>query len=318
MSGNENQEENKIPHADNDFLQQRWPGCKPFLTPCKGALIFLFFGIVSFAIGIPYFIVSKDMKEFIYDYTDLDFGTITANFTVDKNLTGNVWMYYQITHFFQNNFIYSSSKSLDQLNGLSYEKASTKLCDSVRYADENETKIFLPCGAVPHSVFNDSFTFGSGFPSLDRDSITPKDYQKAVKNFGSGYTSENTVFVINETEFPDGVHNKDFINWIQISPFSKFIKTYAKLGSNLEKGTYNVTINNNYPVKPFDGTKSIVFYEVKWMGSANKNAGIFFIVIGGVSFVLAVIFFLLQLTNAMPVFKVVVVDRHSSNMSFIH
>lgn len=309
----------KIPHEDNDFLQQRWPGCEPFLRPLMASIIFFIFTLICLAIGIPFYISSKDMKQFEFDYTDLDFGNVSTTFKLDRDLKGDIWMFYKIRHFFQNNFVYSSSKSYDQLEGKSRAKANTRLCDSVRYADADKKKVYIPCGAVPMSIFNDTYTFDSNFPKIKTDSITPKYYRNAVHDIGEGYTDENSVKVIDETRFPGGMKNQNFINWLLISPFSTFIKTWGKLDTKeLKKGDYQIQIENNYPVKPFDGKKSIVFIEVSWMGGANKGAGLFFIIVAIISFVCAIIFILLHILNCMPVYRAVVISHAAADLTNIH
>lgn len=308
----------EIPHSDNKFLQQRIPGCKPFLTPMAGAVILFMFSIITVTPAIFLLITTKNMKKFEFDYTEFSEINITTKITIPEDMHGNIWIYYKIKAFYQNSFIYSSSKSYDQLFGVPYHKASTKLCDSVEFADDDHTKKYMPCGAVPKSIFNDTFFFDHNFPKIRRTDITPKNYIKPMKPIDSSYNTNNSVFVLDENKFPGGFKNEDFINWMLISPFPTFKKTWGKLDTNLLKsGTYEILISNNYPVKSFGGHKSLVIEEVRWFGGNNIIAAYLLLAMTALSFIFGIVCLILSITNSMPVYRFVNIQRTASTMSLI-
>lgn len=51
----------------------------------------------------------------------------------------------------------------------------------------------------------------------------------------------------------------------------------------------SLTYNPDYPVKIFEGTKSVVFTNVSWMGGKNQFLGIAYLVIGSLCIVMAIV-----------------------------
>ena len=298
----------KIPHADSKFKQQKIAACRPFLTPCSAAIIYAVFSAVSLIVGLIYFFESRGMYEQVIPYPENCGQTCTATFTVPEDEKGPIFVYYQIENLYQNNFLYGSSKSWSQLTGGGYKKTSDlKSCAPMILADpNNETysgNILVPCGAVPNSVFNDTFTFNSEFPEIFDKDISLKSFRELFKAPSDVYKGD--VQWLSEAMFPGGQTNERFINWVQIAPFKKFRKLWGKTAENsvLKAGEYSITIDNNFPVDSFDGKKSLVVAQVKWLGGKNDFFGIFFLVMCGISGTLSILFFVLYVTHALPLYR---------------
>ena len=321
-----------IPNAKSKFRQQRLPACRPFLTPLTATIVYFVFFVVSLVFGLVYFKSSHDIFELEIPYSDKcdkDQSTIGTNcefnVTINNDVEGPIYIYYQLTHFYQNNFLYGDSKNWDQLRGKSYKKEKDlKSCDPMAEApeykrDKNFTKyVYVPCGAVSLSVFNDTFNVeGENVPSFSDDDITLKNFKKLFKKPASVY--DGSEHWMNTTIFPGEQTNPHFINWVQLAPFSKFRKLYAKTDKNsvLKKGNYTVKIQNNFPVYQFKGKKSLYLAKVEWIGGKNRFFGIFFLVMCGLSGFAAILFLIFYLTNSLPLYRSLKAAGNSIDLSLI-
>ncbi|OHS99202.1 membrane protein [Tritrichomonas foetus] len=314
----------KIPNADSKFRQQRVPACRPFLTPLSAAIIYGVFCVISLTFGLIYFKASDDIFELEIPYSNecQTNSSCQISFTVNEDRKGPFFIYYQLTNFYQNNFMYGDSKNWDQLRGKAYKKESNlDSCAPVIKSADGEnftTTVFVPCGAVPHSVFNDSFIFSAEFPTVSDDGITLSTYRKLFNEPNEIYNNSNHW--MNTEMFPGEQTNPHFINWMQLAPFSTFRKLFAKTESDVElkKGEYSVLINNNFPVAQFDGTKSIIIAQVEWIGGKNRFFGIFFFVMCGISGFAALLFMILYFTNALPLYRALKNSGGSLDMSLVN
>lgn len=320
------------PYAHSKFRQQRLPACRPYLTPFAAFIIYLVFCMVSLAFGVIYMKESNDIFEFAIPYSkqcdqnNHSIGsTCIINFTINEDIDGPFYIYYELSHFFQNNFLYGDSKNWDQLRGESY--SSPKKLDSCKPAitsPEYSTSgnftatVLVPCGAVPRSVFNDTFIFeGNGFPAVSSDNIALNTFRDLFKPANSIY--DDSDHWMNETIFPDEQTNQHFINWVQLAPFSTFRKLYASTDENakLSKGNYSVVIENRYPVSQFGGKKSLIIAKVKWIGGKNRFFGICFFVICAVSGIGAISFMIISITRCLPLYKAMEDNSQSIALSLV-
>ncbi len=116
-----------IPNAKSKFKQQRLPACRPFLTPLSASIVYLVFFVVSLVFGLVYLKSSHDIFELEITYSDkcdkITNGTgniCTFDIQIDDDVKGPIYIYYQLTNFYQNNFLYGDSKNWDQLRGKKY------------------------------------------------------------------------------------------------------------------------------------------------------------------------------------------------------
>jgi len=300
-----------IPNTESPFRQQKVPACKPFLTPLLAGVLYAIFGTLCIVIGVIYQVTTSDLHELSIDYTEEELKKdIIKQFTVDQSFKRDLYVYYEIDNLQQNSQAYLYSKSWDQLTGVSRSKSDLEKCKPRAY---NGSLTYAPCGSVAASVFNDTFSIDN--VTIDETGISSEDFKELFKPLNKEWwNTNNSELVLDAELFPGNVTNEHFINWIQISPTSSIRKLYGKLPRGLPNGAYNITIRNNYPVKPFGGKKRIVIAEVSLLGAKNAFFPIFFLVVGGLSWVCGIVFFIFHVTKILPLYKNLYAEMQSKEI----
>jgi len=211
-------------------------------------------------------------------------------FDVPYDLEPSVLLYYKLTNYYQNHRRYVNSYDSNQLKG-DYVSASTlNSGDCKPLAVTGDGKIIYPCGLIANSLYNDTY---SGLTSTTDSSETynfsqtniawpgeAKKYATSpaynisdivpppnwVAMYPNGYTSDNPP--------PNLKTNEHFQNWMRTAGLPTFSKLYGRNDdTTLSKGRYQITVDLNYPVLPYSGTKSVVISTVSWIGGKNPFLG---------------------------------------------
>lgn len=104
-------------------------------------------------------------------------------FRLEQDFTGDVFMYYGLTNFYQNHRRYVKSRDDNQLLGELSETVST---DCTPFNNNANGKAIVPCGAIANSLFNDtlkltSISFGA-VPVLRTGIAWPSDKGNKFNN----------------------------------------------------------------------------------------------------------------------------------------
>ena len=173
---------------------------------------------------------------------------------------------------------------------------------------EIDGKPVYPCGLIANSLFNDTISLelsntnskGSNYQFNNKDISWKSDrkiYKKTkynpsdivpppnwAKKYPDGYTEDN-MFDISEYE--------DLLVWMRTSGLPSFYKLKGKNEQDdLVKGTYEMEIVDNYPVKIFGGTKSIVITSSSVIGGRNASLPLMYLITAVISLAFAIIFFI--------------------------
>ncbi|KAH9981455.1 cell cycle control protein [Lactifluus volemus] len=216
-------------------------------------------------------------------------------FDIPFNISPSVLIYYKLTNFYQNHRRYVQSYDSGQLKGKHPLAVSG---DQVIY----------PCGLIANSIFNDTFSnltllnppsgASSTYDFSQQGIAWPGEAKKytstlaynfseivpppnwAVK-FPNGYTAENP---------PPNFHvDEHFQNWMRTAGLPTFTKLYGRNDQvELVQGSYQITVNMNFPVRIYSGTKSIVISTVSWVGGKNPFLGWAYVAASSLFVVLAI------------------------------
>ena len=279
---------------DSAFKQQRLPAWRPVPTILSLVIVLSLFGIIFIILGIVLLVYSSKIKSVELDYTNCgntSFCTQTIN--IDKRIEGPVFVYYQLNGFFQNSRRYVKSKNIKQLQG--DEISDKEDCSPAIYNKDmdlgdkvslNNTSlspndVAIPCGLMAKTFFNDTYSFsinGTQLPVNETGIAFGKDRDLFKKNYNMN------------KQWMD-LTNEHFIVWMRPSGLPNPKKLWGRIDQDLESGTQiDVAINNNYNVDFYEGKKKIILSNANKFGGKNKVLGISYIIVGGLSFLFAILF----------------------------
>ncbi|EGG23050.1 hypothetical protein DFA_05180 [Cavenderia fasciculata] len=276
--------------ANTAFKQQRLKAWEPILTPAPVIITFIVIGIIFIPIGAVMLNASNQVQEYSKRYDDIcDVGNTTCNISIEvpKDMDAPVYMYYRLENFYQNHRRYVKSRNDNQLRGevvTSYDQLQD--CEPYKsVGDSHDPNFFyLPCGLIAKSMFNDSFTVrqsGAVVPLQKEGIAWSSDKEKKFKN-----PPPDTVGVRIIPDFED----EDFIVWMRTAGLPDFKKLYRIINTDVKKGSIDLEIKANYPVRSFDGKKYVVFSTTTWIGGKNPFLGYAYIVVGVVCFLQGIVF----------------------------
>jgi hypothetical protein len=226
-------------------------------------------------------------------------------FDVPADLPNPVLLYYKLTNFYQNHRRYVKSLDSNQLKGKFVSSKDLNKGNCKPLAVTSDGKAIYPCGLIANSMFNDTFTpltalngssptydfteQGIAWPGEAKKYTNTPDYSldqiapppNWALRFPNGYTN---------TTPPPPLHaDEHFQNWMRTAGLPTFSKLWGRNNSEpLKQGTYMITVNLNFPVLPYSGTKSIVISTVSWIGGKNPFLGWAYVAAASVFVLLAI------------------------------
>ena len=299
----ENEEYEKL--KNSKFKQQKLPGWRPVPTITSTTIIFFCFGIVFIILGIIILIFSNKIEEISFRYDDYckDKNPCIVTLQVKNDMEKNIMVYYQLDGFYQNHRRYVKSKSDDQLNGkdISYQAMKdSQDCDPVITNEEMgkaesitgtplvNDEVAIPCGLIAKSFFNDNFKewkLTDEFGDTQALNVNEKNIAwKADKELKYKNIDKSRQWI--------DMTDEHFIVWMRPAGLPNFRKLWGRITDrDLKAGTkIEVKIENNFDVSSFNGKKYLILSTVNAFGGKNSFLGISYIVLGGISIVLAIVF----------------------------
>ncbi|SSD58933.1 related to Cell division control protein 50 [Saccharomycodes ludwigii] len=354
------------------FRQQRLKSWQPILSPQSMIPFLAIIAMIFAPIGVAFLVSALNVQNFVIDYSHCDtlastddFQVISSKlyhynfkqknviqpswklqsaddnsktcqikFSVPNNIKSPLYVYYQLTNFYQNHRKYVQSYDADQLKGVavSLDELDDN-CKPLKSAsdteDKGDEKIIYPCGLIANSLFND--TFSTVFENVDDDgnNNSTKNYNLTNKNIA--WKSDRKLFKKTQynasqiipppnwaVKYPDGYVEgnipdistwEEFQVWMRTAGLPTFYKLVMKNEKDtLHKGVYTIDIGLNYPVEIFGGKKSLVITTNSIIGGRNLSLGIVYIIVAGVCIIFGIIFLL----------KVIIKPRKLGDHSYLN
>jgi hypothetical protein len=256
--------------ADRGPFLRLWSvQCGPLFRIILSFLI----GIFSLAYGLFLSLSSSHLSShrIRYDNVCEESSTVCiVNFTISEGMTGPIVLLYELANFHQNHRRMYNSKSYPQLAGEYAQGAQLSGCSPVIYADprEDDSSLYLPCGSMALSFFNDSFNFLNTTSATFRedDIALSIDRRDRYRPLNSHY-SKGIRHLLNHSDFPGETMNEHFMVWMRASAFPTFLKLYARCENcELPIGTYSILVKRNYPQYE-GGERYLIVAETSIVGS---------------------------------------------------
>lgn len=154
----------------------------------------------------------------------------------------------------------------------------------------NQDDVAIPCGLIAKSYFNDKFKNWGKKSKFEGEASEPinvneKDIAwKADKELKYKNTNHLEKQWINMTD-------EHFIVWMRPAGLPNFRKLWGRIEKDIEANSkVKVKIEDNFDVSTFKGKKFLILSTVNAFGGKNSFLGISYIVLGGISIILAVVF----------------------------
>jgi len=305
------------------FTQQDLFACRPLLTPKCAIAIFCLIGIVFIPIGMECLQASGSVVEYSARYDSLcvpqgdsnaakeeymmeqdGAGTSCAvTIDIDKKMDGPVYIYYELTEFYQNHRRYVKSRSDAQLRGdVDPDIDLLEDCKPQLYTDDDQ--LINPCGLVAWSYFND--TYGVQIDGVEQivnetgiawDSDVDYKFAKfTTENFNDDPDTRGGGEIVGKVK-----KDEHFIVWMRTATLPKFRKLWGKLDFDIEEGTsLTVDISNRYNTYRFGGQKSIVLTTTSFLGGKNNFIGAAYLAVGVICLVTGLSAFAWHFKNPRP------------------
>jgi len=208
--------------------------------------------------------------------------TCKLSVTVPRAMSRPILVHYVVGPFYQNFNDYIVSEVSKELGGdlVTPEQRAAKCTESTMVSDDG--KEIVPCGMKATSLFNDVFTISAGISTegiawaSDKERYNnPPDYPGRP---GTSWLNDRYPHIVPVEE---GVKNDHFIAWMRPSALNYAWKQYGWLDKDLEEGEeLSISIENNFPVSAFNGSKQLVITEVGPLGGRGDKLGLFLILCG--------------------------------------
>lgn len=306
------------------FKQQLTNAWRPKPTLKCAITVYLFIGLVFFALGICLLVFTDRINEKVIRYDNNPACSTLGqqcvlSFSLDDKIPAPVYVYYEIDGFHQNHRRYIKQIPTYQLRGEDLGSGDLSDCDPYIYnanltvttavdgTELDPNAVAIPCGSAARGRFNDTFslTAASGDKVFD------------ISNKGIAWQTDvdNKFKNIDLSRQWLDMEDERFITWMKISPFSRFRKAWGVMNVSLPAGVYFLTIQNHWNSSIFGGKKSFVLSHTNVFGGRNEFLAYTYIAVGALSILLSIIFIFRKLKRPKGILNKLFKETNHTNNS---
>lgn len=176
--------------------------------------------------------------------------------------------------------------------GFMFKEFNGQPCPDASYAWGLSNQIMSTDATKPKQYTNpDGVIFCYWYPNMDTFSylwINPND------NSAAGYNAASQNYL----DPTKGMQDEHLMVWMRTAGLPNFRKLYGTIKGPFKKGdilTFN--INSNFEVQSFGGSKSLIISTISAIGGKNSYIGVSYVVVGCLSFLLTILFFIKHYTS---------------------
>lgn len=211
----------------------------------------------------------------------------TVEVEVPHDMVPPVYLYYQLPWFYQNHKRYVRSISWSQMAGAAGPLEALPSCEPLRYlGGRRDTSLpdqgaIHPCGLIPSSLFNDSFSLHqtcddaalSGHIPLHLDVAFRSELATALFSNPRNATNLNTVASLRgggTLEGPVGQAPQLWV-WSRVAAQPGLTKPFAVINTRLAKGCrLRLEVANRYNSYAWGGQKAVLLSTASWAASTRN------------------------------------------------
>lgn len=316
MEDNEDSRLSNLGVSDLEILEfKKWP------LPLHHEK-FRIFGILFCSISLMIIGFRMVAKNNAIQVATLDYGvecsipedqynqSCTYTHTVSSKIESPIHVYYHITKFWQNHFLFVRSMSKDQFYGS--DLTETTDCEGTSWGGRldrgQDGKILVPCGLQGWSYFNDIINLtvkdASGNTKcdncLDYDDLALKvDKTRFTKVVDSNnitftsivdeYDSHDGKKIRGQVDIP-GLDDESLMVWLRYGATSNIKKIHSRINVDLEKGdVLEFDIISKFNTDVLGGSKSLILSQAKTFGGKHQLLSLMFILSGVLPFLATVV-----------------------------
>ena len=275
----------------HEFSQDR-----TLVTPRSSVITLFVMGTIFLLLAALFLYLSTNNSEYSVRYDQICDGqsNCLVTFNITKNISGNIALLYRLNSYYQNHRRIVDSISYPQLRG-SFEQYQTLTTCSPRISKGNSKlveDIYVPCGLLSFSFFNDSYIpfENSPFAAFTEYNISLSSDREFFQPFHEKY-KDSIQWLDNYTDFPGSNMNEHFIVWVRTAAMPILMKLYMKCENcTIPKGEYQIQVRMNYPKSMFPGERWLIISETGPIGSGSLFIFVAYISAGSIGLIFAICF----------------------------
>jgi hypothetical protein len=178
----------------------------------------------------------------------------------------------------------------------SAQTASSLVCNGSAFDKATATDLL---GASQHQCHKKGIAWDTDYDKYKTPAFGNNVWSAKRTNYGrSDQPQTSDVFFENGWYAFEPGHDipvttdEDLMVWMRTASLPTFRKLYRVIDTDLPAGEYSMIVTEFFDVTSFSGTKSFALATVSWVGGENAFLGVAYLLVGALSLVIGVVFFI--------------------------